>query len=68
MQKDTNSKNDKIAPIQHLNIANEVLDSLEDQILESFLEIPDHDLKIYEDETAIPDISNPYSCPYVILY
>ena len=45
--------------MHHYNIQNELLDSIEGQNDDSYLSIPEHDLPIYEDQTATVYVSFP---------
>ena len=55
--KDTNNKNDTPSHIRHFNILNELLDLTEEQGLKNHLCMHEHDLTMYQDETAIACIS-----------
>ena len=45
-----NNKSDTSSHIRHFNIPNELLDSMEEQILEKCLSMPERDLTTYEDK------------------
>ena len=57
--KDTNNKSDAPSHIRHFNVPNEVLDSMEEQRLENYLNVSEHDLAMFEDKTTLPYISFP---------
>ena len=50
--KDINNKSDTPSHIRHINIPNELLNSMKEQRLENNLSMPEHDLTMYEDETT----------------
>ena len=64
--KNTNNKKYQSSHIRHCNIPIELFDSMVEQKLESLLSMPEHDLKMNEEETTITYISFPIYQAHII--